>query len=114
MAIDITPAQVHAMGHTAETVASTSLTTVRKKLNAADEDKGGAKLGGFESETWLGIFVSIWACKADRDVTNIDSVGGKLHSSANAAANGDGKGVDEFAYVPPVYPHGQGGRMAMI
>lgn len=104
--IDISPADVRSMGNTAQEVADTPLTKASKEMSDAYDDQGQAKLGGFKSKDSLDTMTLMWDANTSCDVTNIKSVGDKLHASANAIVHGDNHSVDQFKPVPVVYlPH---------
>lgn len=104
--IDMTPTQVHQLGHAATDVADTPLTKASKAMSEGYDHEGTAKLNGFLTKSSLDTALIIWDANASYDVTTIRSMGSKLHMSANAIVHGDNHGVDEFKYVPVVYqPH---------
>lgn len=98
--IDITPAHVHEMGGVAHHTADTPLTNAERALDSGCEHRSAARLDWFLTNASLERMLLFAGATARADVTNIRSVGDKLHATANVIVHGDEQHVDEFRPMP--------------
>lgn len=94
--VDMDTARVRKMGNDARGIADHPLTKAKKAMNAIDDDLPDAKLNDFETAGSFNYLLPVWQATAESDVTNIRSVGDKLHTSANAVESGDTDSADTF------------------
>lgn len=106
--IDIATAQVRAMGDQSRHTADSPLTNAERALDGGSEHRSAARLDWFLTNASLERMLLFAGATARADVTNIRSVGDKLHATADAIARGDEQSVDEFRPVPIVDHAGHG------
>lgn len=100
-------ASVRQMGDAARHVADTSLKAAKHDVDEGYDHYAKAKLHGFETNHMVKYLLNDWIIEAKDDITNVRSVGDRLHASANAVAHGDDMSVDEFSRHDPLTDFGQ-------
>lgn len=99
MGVTINTSAVRAAGKIAKEIATGDITNAKDEVYSAEDDVSSARIGELDSKKSLDEVCFQWQVHTGGLALTIESVGGKLVTTASTYEQGDDDSADEFKHV---------------